>query len=303
MTSLRIRLLIGYLLLLALLVLAGAVSVFSADRVWVLILLGICAAAAGVLVYAIARGVIRPIDTLTLCARQIQSGDLDSRIHPAGAAEIANLGESLNALVSSFQELRRYDEARLLRTQETTRTAINSLPHAVAILSPEGQVELSNDLAERLFEIKSGEELGRLPHKWLRSLFDRAVETARPVESKGFDSAIQVFDHSRELFFLPYAVPILDRNQRVAGVTIILVDGTELRQIDEAKSGLIASVSHELKTPLTSIQMAIHLLLEDSARFTPRQLEILQAARDDADRLHSLIATLLDAGRQRAKPE
>jgi two-component system, NtrC family, sensor histidine kinase KinB len=112
-----------------------------------------------------------------------------------------------------------------------------------------------------------------------------------------------VFDHSRELFFLPHAVPILDANQRVAGITIILVDSTELRQIDEAKSGLISSVSHELKTPLTSIQMAIHLLLEDGARFTPRQLEILQAARDDADRLHSLIATLLDAGRQSSEPD
>jgi NtrC-family two-component system sensor histidine kinase KinB len=303
MTSLRTRLLVGYLLLLALLVLAGVVTVAGSDRVFVLLLLGLCAGVAGVFAFAIASGVIRPIDTLTRSALQIQSGNLDSQIKPGGAAEIANLGQSLNVLISSLQGLRRYDEARLLRTQETTRTAINSLPHAVAIFSPEGQVELSNDLAERLFAIKAGQDLGRLPHKWLHSLFDRAVATGQAIESKGFDSAIQVFDRSRELFFLPHAIPILDANQHVAGVTIILVDSTELRQIDEAKSGLISSVSHELKTPLTSIQMAIHLLLEDGTRFTPRQLEILQAARDDADRLHSLIATLLDAGRQSSEPD
>ena len=298
MASLRNRLLVGYLILVGILVAVGVTILVGSDRTPVLVLLGGAVVVAGLLAFTAWRAAVRPIDAMSRSALGVQSGKLDPTFSVSGPTEIAHLGQSLNTMTATLRGFRRYDEARLLRTQEATRLAINSLPHAVAILSPDGLVELSNDLAERLFGLKPGENVLHLPHKWLAVLFDRACATMNPAQVQRFEEAVQVFDRSRELFFLPHAIPIIDAAQQLAGMTIVLVDATELRQIDEAKSGLISSASHELKTPLTSIQMAIHLLLEDGSRFTPRQLELLQAARDDADRLHELIATLLDAGRR-----
>jgi signal transduction histidine kinase len=298
MTSLRTRLLIGYLILVCILAAAGVVSVASADRTWLLVLLGLGIVVAGVVAWSMGRAAIRPIDAIVRSALEVRSGKLDPTFSAAGPTEIARLGEALNTMAATLKSIRLYDEARLLRTQETTRLAINSLPHPVAVLSPDGHVELANEPAERLFGLKPGEGLSHLPHKWLAALFDRACETLKPAQVQRFEEAVQVFDRSRERFFLPHAIPIIDAGNQLAGMTLVLVDATELRQIDEAKSSLISSASHELKTPLTSIQMAIHLLLEDGSRFTPRQLELLEAARDDADRLHELIATLLDAGRR-----
>jgi NtrC-family two-component system sensor histidine kinase KinB len=64
------------------------------------------------------------------------------------------------------------------------------------------------------------------------------------------------------------------------------------------KSGLLSVVSHELKTPLTSIRMASHLLLEERVGpLNNKQTELLMAARDDADRLQKIIEDLLDMGR------
>jgi signal transduction histidine kinase len=97
---------------------------------------------------------------------------------------------------------------------------------------------------------------------------------------------------------LPHGIPIRDSERRLLGVTLVLGDVTNLRRLDEMKSGLLSVVSHELKTPLTSIRMAVHLLLEERiGSLTAKQVELIVAARDDSDRLHKIIEELLDMGR------
>ena len=64
---------------------------------------------------------------------------------------------------------------------------------------------------------------------------------------------MQVLDErGQERFFLPHAVPILDDDRQLLGVTVVLADVTHLRRLDEMKSGMLSVVSHELKTPLTA---------------------------------------------------
>ncbi len=101
-----------------------------------------------------------------------------------------------------------------------------------------------------------------------------------------------------ERFFRPEAVPILDAERQPTGVILVLQDVTQLRQQDEIKRSVIRTVSHQLKTPLTSIRMAIHLLLEEKVgALTEKQAELLVAAREDSDRLHDILNNLLDISR------
>jgi signal transduction histidine kinase len=73
---------------------------------------------------------------------------------------------------------------------------------------------------------------------------------------------------------------------------------TQEREQEELKRGIISTVSHQLKSPLTSIRMALHLLLEEKiGSLTPKQVELLVAAREDSDRLHGILNNLLDISR------
>ncbi len=118
------------------------------------------------------------------------------------------------------------------------------------------------------------------------------------MEGKNEYAIIQQFVKGEERFFRPRAVPILDNERQPVGIVLIFEDITRMQQQDDMKKGLIATVSHQLKTPLTSIRMAIHLLLEEKAgSLTDKQAELLIAARDDSDRLHAIVEDLLDISR------
>ena len=79
---------------------------------------------------------------------------------------------------------------------------------------------------------------------------------------------------------------------------MLLEDVTRFRLLDQVKSNLVATVSHELKTPLTGIRLAVHLLLEENlGPLSPKQMELLLDARENSERLLGMIDNLLDLAR------
>ena len=250
-----------------------------------------------IFVIVIGPTMLRPISYLTRSVKEIQQGNLDLVVKARSGDEIGQLATAFNDMTRSLREFRRTNRSRLIRTQKATLSALNSLSDAVIICNPEGIIELSNDTAERLFALKAGTTIQSVQKDKLGELFERARLEMRPIRLKTYDRAIQVFMAGEEHFFLPEAVPILDEERRLIGVTLILSDVTRLRKLDEVKSGLISTVSHELKTPLTSIRLAAYALLNEKlGPLNPKQAELVIAARDDSDRLYRIIENLLDIG-------
>jgi len=84
---------------------------------------------------------------------------------------------------------------------------------------------------------------------------------------------------------------------------VILEDITQARLMDEVKTNLISTVSHELKTPITSLRMALRLLLEkDAEPLTPTQEKLLKTSREETERLLRTLGDLLDLTRLEQGP-
>jgi NtrC-family two-component system sensor histidine kinase KinB len=242
--------------------------------------------------------ILSPIASLTRSVREIQKGNLDLVVNVHSQDEIGQLAEAFNQMATSLRELRRSDRAQLLRTQHSTQLALDSLSDAVAICNCEGKIELANDAARRLFGLRPESPVTEAGNEKITQMFMRVCEEGRPFTPKGYDVAIQIFVEEEEHFFLPQAIPIFDQPRQLVGVTLMLADVTRLRRLDEVKTGLISTVSHELKTPLTSIRLALHVLLNEKlGPLSPQQMELLATARQDSDRLHRVIEDLLDISR------
>jgi NtrC-family two-component system sensor histidine kinase KinB len=242
--------------------------------------------------------ILDPIASLIRSVREIQKGNLDLVVNVHSRDEIGQLGEAFNQMAASLRELRRSDQANLLRAQRSTKLALDSLSDAVAILNPHGVIELANETAQRLFGLRPESTVRDAGNTRITEIFARVCQRERPFQPRGYDSAIQIFKGDEEHFFLPHAVPIFDAQRQLVGVTLMLTDVTRMRRLDEVKTGLISTVSHELKTPLTSIRLAIHLVLSEKiGDLSAKQVEVLEAAREDSDRLYQVIEDLLDISR------
>src|SRR5262249_49759216 len=101
-----------------------------------------------------------------------------------------------------------------------------------------------------------------------------------------------------ERAYLPLVRSIRDAGGHTLGAAVVLHDVTRFRVLDQFKSDLVANVSHELKTPLTAVRLALHVLLEETiGPLTPKQTELLVDAGEGAERLLGMIDQLLSLAR------
>lgn len=270
----------------------------TAARSHMLLLLVAGVGVAAVFMVLTGKWVLTPIDRLTRSVDEISRGNLDLVVKIDSRDEIGRLSEAFNTMAERLREFRRTGQARLMRIQRSTEQAFRFLPDAIAVIDGSGKIEMATATAAEGFGMKPETDVHNQPFDMAATLFDQAVRTGRVAVPPERGALTQKFIRGEERYFQPKAVPIVDVDGQAAGVILILTDVTQQRQQDELKKGLISTASHELRTPLTSIRMAIHLLLEEKVGgLTDKQAELLVAAREDSERLNSILEKLLDISR------
>ena len=275
----------------------------DASMVW----FGIALAATAFLAFLaglhMVRTVLQPIQAITESARAIGAGNLDQVVPIVSGDELGQLAQAFNSMARQLRGYRQSQQARLLRLQQTSQAAIDALPHPVLVVDPAGQVELANPAMQRVLAVLPPSTAQRSPIPWqppesLRQPLTDALAEQRSYTPEGFDRAISLRDGALERLYLPRILPIHDGEGATLGAALVLEDITRFHLLDEVKSNLVATASHELKTPLTSLRLAVHILLEESVGpLTPKQLELLLDARDNMERLLDMINNLLDLAR------
>ena len=254
--------------------------------------------AASVIALVLSWAILGPIRAVTDSARGLARGDYYQVVPVTTRDELGELATTFNAMARTLREYRQAGTARLVRAQQTTQATIDSFPDPVVIVDLAGVIERANPTARRVLGIlPTDPALPWIPPEPIRGpLVD--VLGGRDVEfPTSSQQAISLRDNGQERFFLPRVLAIRG-DLGPLGAAVVLQDVTKFRLVDQLKSDMVATVSHELKTPLTSIQMAVHLLLEEVVgTLGAKQTELLLAARQDADRLLAMVNDLLDLTR------
>jgi NtrC-family two-component system sensor histidine kinase KinB len=241
------------------------------------------------------RSLVRPLQRLTGVAKELGDGKLDQLVPVTSRDELSQLAEAFNKLAGKLRNYRQTTTDQILQARQLTEIAFSAFPDAVFACSADGKINFLNPSAVKL--LASTETRGRLPEAVI-PLMERALKGESDYLPSSFDKAIAMRVDDQEKFFLPRVVGMRDENSKIFGAVIILQDVTRFRLLDEVKTNLVSTVSHELKTPLTSVRMGLHLLLEERiGSLTRKQTEILLAARDDSERLLRIINDLLDLAR------
>jgi signal transduction histidine kinase len=245
--------------------------------------------------FQLSRSLLKPLQQLTKATRELGQGNLEQTIPVISRDELGELAQAFNRMVGQLKEYRQSTSEEIVRLHRTMETTLASFPDPIFVLNRAGAIELRNPAAE---DLTSALHLsGQLPPR-LREITLRTLERGEHFLPHTFDEVVSYRVNGSEKFFLPRILAMRTRQDELSGVAVVLYDVTRFRLLDAAKTHLVATVSHELKTPLTSVRMALHLLLEKTVgALNPKQDELLEAARNDAERLLRILNNLLDLAR------
>jgi len=270
-----------------------------------LLIAGVFVAAGILLAFLLSNRIVKPLRQLTMTTSKIAGGDLNAKVKVDSRDEVGVLAVEYNRMAQRIRQLRSSDMGKLMVAQQTTEAAIDSLYDPVIVTDGEGCVTKLNPAAEEIFgseKDNTGKHVGDVARDArIAGAVAEALESQRPVAGEGMSSILPLAVDGSERAFRLRTTPMRgdgDGGHHLLGAVTILEDITHLREIDRLKSEFIATASHELRTPLTSVQMGVHLLLEGAlGELTDQQNEVLQACRQDCERLDKLMRDLLDLSR------
>lgn len=248
--------------------------------------------------YKLGKSILKPIQTLTNAAREIGQGNLEQTVPVLAGDELGELAITFNKMAGQLNMYRQSTTEQIIRLHRTMEAALASFSDPVFIMDRYGRIELSNRAAEELSATLLLD--GALPPK-LAAAAAEVLQRNQDFLPDSFNEVITLRLKGQERAFLPRLHIMREADARPVGVAVVLHDVTRFRLLDDAKTNLVATVSHELKTPLTSVRMVLHLLLEKSlGNLNPKQEELLLTARKDAERLLKMLDALLDIARLEA---
>jgi signal transduction histidine kinase len=245
--------------------------------------------------YQFGRSILEPIQLLTRATRELGEGKLDQPVPVATRDELGELALAFNKMAAQLQEYRQSTTEKIVRLHRTMEATLASFPDPIFVLDKEGHIELKNPAADGL---AYGLRLdGQLPDK-LQAIARNTLASGESFLPDSFNEVITYRINDVDKFFLPRILAMRNKENALFGVAVVLYDVTRFRLLDATKTDLVATVSHEIKSPLTSVRMVLHLLLEKTVgALTPKQDELLQAARNDTERLLRILNDLLDLAR------
>ncbi|HUR59971.1 MAG TPA: ATP-binding protein [Opitutaceae bacterium] len=247
------------------------------------------------LAWRLASSLLRPLRVFTASAVALGEGDLDREVPEFSQDELGQLARAFNTMAGKLRAYRDATLARVLRAQRTMEATLTSAPDPVFVVGRDGTHEVRNPAAEQIAQ--TADFASGFPPDIAEPLAHVLTSGEHHVPTD-YRRAVTLRVGREDRHYLPRILAVGDKLTEFKGAAIILQDVTKFRLMDDAKTNLVGTVSHELKTPLTSLRMALYLLLEQNlSALSQQQRELLEDARDDADRLLRIMDTLLDLTR------
>jgi len=252
------------------------------------------------LVWRLPRSVLDPLKVFTERAKAIGEGKLDAHVPMPEVSELRSLAEALNRMQEKLRAYRESSLGALLAAKDLSRATVAAMSDPVIVFSARGEVLLANESAESIFGLTQGnpDELRQggveVPDP-IAVARDAVLARSEPIFPQSLADAMRWITTEGERYYLVRASPLVGDEAGGAAAVVVAQDVTRFRRIDALKSDVVATVSHELKTPLTSLRLATHMLLEKgTGDMNDVQRELASTARDETERLQSTVDELLD---------
>ena len=268
-------------------------------NLWIAITGTLCFLIAFNLLVNLPNNIANPIKELTASIKEIANKNYSQRVHFMSHNEYGDLAKSFNTMAQKLEEYSNSSLHKLSFEKKRLETLINKMHDPIIGLDNEGAILFVNDEALKIIGLKSEEVIGTfaatlaLKNDLMKSLIINELESTKAHPMK-------IFADGKESYFEKETVnitiqPTGEDNKITIGDVIILRNITVFKELDFAKTNFIATVSHELKTPIASIKMSLQLLERaETGVINQEQKQLIEGIKEDSQRLLKITGELLE---------
>ena len=247
---------------------------------------------AAVISLIISRQYSRPVEKLKEGAVRFAHGELDHRLTPPDAQELAGLADAMNQMARQLDSRINTIENQRRELETVLSSMVESL---IAVDNKEHVISL-NLAAARWLRTDHRKVQGRSVQEVIRDLALQQFVSDALDTTERMERDITVFQNGERVLNVKSS-PLLDANHNRNGTLIIFNDVTQLRQLENLRRDFVANVSHEIKTPLTAIKGFVETLHQGIVEDPEESMRFLGIVRKHVDRLNSIIEDLLSLSR------
>lgn len=254
--------------------------------------LAIAALLAAFLARLLVDHVRRPLLDIRRGVEQFVRGELAGRLYISEPEEISALAGSLNRVGLQLEE-----RLRIVERQRNELDAILSgMREGVMVLDGEHRFVQLNGAAQLLLGVDGKSVRGRATYEVIRNTALQAILAEAQVQEKPVEGSISLFDPEERLIDV-YARKLPGGDEKQQSVLVVLDDVTHVRKLENLRRDFVANVSHELKTPITSIKGFVETLLDGALDDREEARRFLEIVLRQSERLSAIFDDLLSLSR------
>ncbi|MCM3730993.1 ATP-binding protein [Fictibacillus nanhaiensis] len=234
--------------------------------------------------------IVRPVEEATQTAKELAKGNFKARTYEYYGEDIGELNYSLNVLARNLEKMTKSQESQ----HDRLITLIENMGSGLILIDSNGYINLVNKAFKELFKEHADFWTGHLfyevfPHAEIKDIVKETYLTEKNVRKN-----VVIPIHIERKHFDVYSAPVLDVKGKLRGIVLVFHDITELKKLEQVRKDFVANVSHELKTPITSLKGFAETLLDGAGENEEFRNKFLTIILNESDRLQDLIQDLLD---------
>jgi len=223
------------------------------------------------LAWVIRRLYFKPIQQIQRVARKISEGDFKSRLPLARKDELGELATSLNQMSVELQD----KVKEIMRDKNELEAILSSMVEGVIVVGKDERIILMNSPVHRMLDLRSRDTIGKpywevIRHEEINHLFKEAIQQKQSLKRE-----ISLITPLESQFSVQVSPVLIERGE-LSAVVAVFHDVTEFNKLARMRSEFVANVSHELKTPLTSIKGFVETLKEGAINDEEKAIKFLE---------------------------